>query len=330
LPVANQSLTENLLASGALQWPQPYPTVNRPDNSGVDDLWHAATNGRGRFVNAQSADELKLGMGQILQDITNQAGSHAGGGLASSSISLSNHAVYRVTFQPGWAGTVTKIDIDPVTGAELSNIWEAAAQLHNQLTILPPPDDKPWFTKRRIFTTDDSNATSAFRGSLIGATGLPYARRPARQWSVPARQPTNVGPASVRVRNGPLDDIVDTKPFSSGLNAPPRRNDPLLDVPDNKTSGPRVRAAPTRNATRVDDATGTRPGRTRTTCIAPTTPGWARSRIRTARYRRSAITTTSTRRRGSTTSTSAAAAPTGIRCWSEASARAVSRTTRST
>jgi type IV pilus assembly protein PilY1 len=176
LPVANQSLTENLLAAGTLQWPQPYPTVFKPDNSGVDDLWHAAINGRGRFVNAGSAAELKLGMGQILQDITNQAGSRAGVGLASSSISLSNHAVYRVTFQPGWAGTVTKIDIDVVTGAEVSNLWEAAQQLHNQLTIVTPDPtcatagSCPWFTGRKIFTTDDTNAAVPFLwGNLSGA-----------------------------------------------------------------------------------------------------------------------------------------------------------------
>ena len=140
LPVANQSVTENQLSAGALQWPQPLPErLSSPDNSGVDDLWHAAINGRGRFVNAGSADELKLGMGQILQDITNQAGSRAGVGLASSSITATNHAVYRVTFQPGWAGTVTKIDVDPVTGAENPvPIWEAAEQLHNQLTIVSP------------------------------------------------------------------------------------------------------------------------------------------------------------------------------------------------
>src|SRR5207244_10981861 len=134
LPIANQSLTENLLAAGTRQWPQPYPTVNRPDNSGVDDLWHAATNGRGRFVNAQSADELKLGMGQILEDITNQAGARAGVGFASSSISLSNHAVYQVTFQPGWARPLSTLDSDPVTGvANPVPIWEAAQPLHNPL-----------------------------------------------------------------------------------------------------------------------------------------------------------------------------------------------------
>ncbi|HEV8259055.1 MAG TPA: PilC/PilY family type IV pilus protein [Casimicrobiaceae bacterium] len=224
LPVANQSLTENLLASGALKWPQPYPTVNRPDNSGVDDLWHAATNGRGRFVNAQSADELKLGMGQILQDITNQAGSRAGVGLASSSISLSNHAVYRVTFQPGWAGTVTKIDVDPVTGAEISNLWEAAEQLHNQLTILPPPDDKPWFTKRKIFTTDDSNTAVPFLWANLSAAqqdslapGLPAVGAAVVEYL--RGNPTNEGVAlgQFRVRatasfgENFLGDIVDSQ-----------------------------------------------------------------------------------------------------------------------
>src|SRR5205085_4452713 len=96
LNILDQKNTEKSLVTGALQWPQPQPNVYKPDNSGVDDLWHAAMNGRGRFVNAQSADELKLGMGQILQDITNQAGARAGVALQSSSISAAgSHAICR-------------------------------------------------------------------------------------------------------------------------------------------------------------------------------------------------------------------------------------------
>jgi type IV pilus assembly protein PilY1 len=245
LPNANQSLTENLLAAGTLQWPQPYPTVNRPDNSGVDDLWHAATNGRGRFVNAQSAAELKLGMGQILQDITNQAGSRAGVGLASSSISLSNHAVYRVTFQPGWGGTLTKIEIDTVTGAEiLPPDWEAAEQLHNQLTILPAPDDKPWFTNRKIFTTDGSNTGVPFLWANLSpaqqdslAPGLPVVGQAVLEFL--RGNPTNEGVALGQFRVRPtatfittsgenfLGDIVDSQAVYVG---PP--NAPYLDGND--------------------------------------------------------------------------------------------------
>src|SRR5262249_17864310 len=155
LPIASQSTTESQLASGALKWPQPTPNTWHPDNSGVDDLWHAAINGRGRFVNAQSAAELKLGMGQMLQAITTQAGARAGAGFVSGSISASNHAVYLVTFQPGWAGTLTKEEIDTTTGAVTSTDWEAATQLSNQLTVTVA-DPMPWFTQRRIFTVKDA------------------------------------------------------------------------------------------------------------------------------------------------------------------------------
>src|SRR6185312_4507718 len=78
LAAGDQSGVESQLSTGALQWPQPYPTVNQPDASGVDDLWHASVNSRGRFVNADNADEIKVGMGAILADIANTAGSRAG------------------------------------------------------------------------------------------------------------------------------------------------------------------------------------------------------------------------------------------------------------
>ena len=251
LPIANQSLTENLLAAGTLQWPQPIPTVNKPDNSGVDDLWHAAINGRGRFVNASTAAELKLGMGQILQDITNQAGARAGAGFSSSSISLTNNAVYIVTFQPGWAGTLSKVSIDPVTGIE-SNvpIWEAATQLSAQLTPTVA-NPTPWFTNRNIFTVKDNGSggpgnpvpflwpklSGAQQDSL--APGQPAIGQAVLEFL--RGNPTNegVGAGQFRVRGtGPnggedfLGDIVDSQAVYVG---PP--NSPYNDSTDPGYSG---------------------------------------------------------------------------------------------
>jgi type IV pilus assembly protein PilY1 len=245
LPIANQSLTENLLSAGTLQWPQPYPNVYRPDNSGVDDLWHAAVNGRGRFVNAQTAAELKLGMGQILQDITNQAGSRAGVGLASSSISPTNNAVYRVTFQPGWGGTVDKFTVDPVTGVQSATpIWQAHVQLGKALTIVNP-GDTPWFTNRNIFTIDDAGAALPFLfGNLSAAQQDSLAPgQPAIASSVLEflrGNPTNEGVAlgQFRVRatdsfgENFLGDIIDSRAVYIG---PP--NWPYLDANDPGYSG---------------------------------------------------------------------------------------------
>jgi type IV pilus assembly protein PilY1 len=102
---------------------------------GVDDLWHAAVNGRGRFVNADSADELKLGMGQILQDIANNAGARAGAGFAATTLSATNHVVYRARFEPGWGGSLSKIEVDPKTGVLGTVDWEASTQLSTQLQV---------------------------------------------------------------------------------------------------------------------------------------------------------------------------------------------------
>jgi len=256
LPVANQSITEAALAKNppTLQWPQPVPTTWKPDNSGVDDLWHAAINGRGRFVNAQTAAELKLGMGQILEDITNQAGARSGAGFASGSISVTNHAVYIVTFQPGWAGTLSKVELDTKTGAELSTDWEAATQLSNQLAITVP-DPAPWFTNRHIFTVQDATMPAGGGGPGAAVPFLWADLSAAQQDSLAPGQPavgqavleflrgnpTNEGVAigQFRVRGtGPsgsedfLGDIVDSQAVYVG---PP--NFPYLDANDPGYSG---------------------------------------------------------------------------------------------
>jgi len=256
LPTASQSVTEQQLSAGSLQWPIITPNcgvctvANQPDNSGVDDLWHAAINGHGRFVNAGSAAELKLGMGQILQDITNQAGSRSGVGVAGSSISSANHAVYRVTFQPGWAGTVSKIDIDLVTGAEKTPpVWEAAEQLSNQLKITDPTcatsGSCPWFENRKIFTVDDTgtavpflwdNLSPAQQDSL--APGLPAVGQAVLEYlrGNPTNEGVSLGQFRVRATatfpdgtsgENFLGDIVDSSAVYVG---PP--NAPYIDAND--------------------------------------------------------------------------------------------------
>jgi type IV pilus assembly protein PilY1 len=222
LPASNPSLTMNQLAAGSRQWPQPYPTVNHPNNSGVDDLWHAAVNGRGQFVNANSAAQLELGMGQILQDITNQAGSRAAAGFVSNSISAGSNSVYEVSFQPGWGGDIIKVPVDPVTGVPGAPIWDAAKQLGSQLLIVNP-GDTPWFTNRKIFTVNDAGqAVPLLWGNLSAAQqdtlapGLPATGQAVLAFlrGSPTNEGISLGQFRVRatVASGEdfLGDIVDS------------------------------------------------------------------------------------------------------------------------
>jgi hypothetical protein len=320
LPSGNQSVVESQLTAGTLLWPKPQPTVYKPDQSGVDDLWHAAMNGRGRFVNAQSADELKLGMGQILQDVINQAGARAGVGFQSANVSGANNNVYRVRFEPGWGASLTKIQIDPTTGAEVANIWEASTQLTAQLAVVNP-GDTPWFTNRKIVTVDESKNPVPFLWASIGANEL-----------------DSLSPGKTARAKLVLEFLRGNRPTKAARSASSASASAACSATSStrrrSMSARRVRRiwTPTTRATRdVEDRLGavgraftsaptmaccmfsttppaTKPGRScRRSSSVPTRPAWAPFRTRMERCRRSSIISMSIRRRESPTSASAAA-----------------------
>ncbi len=232
LSAGNQSVTESQLKAGSLQWPKPYPSVNKPDNSGVDDLWHAAINGRGRFVNAQSADELKLGIGQVLADILNQSGARSGVGFLSRNLGPAANFVYSVGFEPGWGGSLAKLQVDPRTALIVSQAWEAATQLDAQLQVIPTVKDTPWFTERKIVTVDETGNAVPFLWGNLGtnqrdslAPGKPAARVKAIVEFLRGNR-AKEGPKlnQLRARTTALGDFVDSSAVYVGKPDAPYRD----------------------------------------------------------------------------------------------------------
>ncbi len=168
LATGNQTAIETQLSAGALQWTVPYPSTNQPDASGVDDLWHAAINARGRFVNAKSVAELQVGMGQILADALNTQGARSGVAFTSTNLSTAgNNYIYRATFQPSWGGTLVKVKID-ANAAEVSEVWHAEKQLALMLTpTIAIPD--PWKDSRKVVTMKTDGTTVPFLWDSIDA-----------------------------------------------------------------------------------------------------------------------------------------------------------------
>jgi hypothetical protein len=80
----------------------------------VDDLWHAAVNGHGLFVNARDPQELQAGMVRILKEAENLQASRRGAAFSSVAFSATDNFIYRVTIEPGWGGTLTKVEVDPL------------------------------------------------------------------------------------------------------------------------------------------------------------------------------------------------------------------------
>jgi type IV pilus assembly protein PilY1 len=244
--LAAGSATESGLAAGTVQWPQPqdslgHVNVFQPDNSGVDDLWHAAVNGRGQFVNAQSVDELKLGIGQVLADVAAQSGARIGAGFQSVNYSLAGgtNVYYRVTFEPGWAGSLTKVVYDPnLPPATAVEQWKAETQLTAKLLVVNP-GDTPWLTNRRIVTVNESGTAVPFLWANLGAHQQDSLWPPAvfskvqrEKWVVDylrgdsEREGSKLG--QFRKRSGPLGDIVDSSPVYVG----PKPNAPYRDTDD--------------------------------------------------------------------------------------------------
>jgi len=151
LPSRNVSGVEAKIAAGTLKWTTPTPNVYRPGTTGVDDLWHAAVTGRSQFVNARDPAELQTGMAAILSEIKNLQAARAGVAFGNVNFSETDNYIYRVTIEPGWGGTLTKVLLDPTTGTEAAISTKYHEKLKEQVTPATAGDE-PWYDDRKVVT----------------------------------------------------------------------------------------------------------------------------------------------------------------------------------
>jgi type IV pilus assembly protein PilY1 len=159
-------------------WPDPF---NGSDQRNIDDLWHAAVNGRGTFSSAANPVELLDALLSIMQNIEARIGS-------ASSVSINGDELYDEVssdirmFQAsynsdGWTGDVKAHQVDLETGSvEVdSYIWSAAAKLEDITPTariiatydgsqgIPFRYDDPGMTTELKDMLDASDATNAER-----------------------------------------------------------------------------------------------------------------------------------------------------------------------
>ncbi len=115
-------------------WPVP-----NTDTTKIDDLRHAAWNGRGEFLSAQNPGELVSGLRSAIQSIQGRVGSAASVAFNTGSLST-NSQVYLALFNSErWDGSLLAFDLDPNTGAISSTPdWSAAHKLTaRDLSVYP-------------------------------------------------------------------------------------------------------------------------------------------------------------------------------------------------
>jgi len=120
----------------------PFPDWPDPTSSSsakIDDLWHAAVNGRGKYLNAANPDQLVDSLLNISADIGRRIGSGA-------SLAVNGDQFYEVIdgdlriFQSeyhsgSWWGDLKSLKFDMESGELLTNspVWNAATALDNRV-----------------------------------------------------------------------------------------------------------------------------------------------------------------------------------------------------
>ena len=150
--------------SGACNWPVP---VNNSQPN-IDDLWHAAVNGRGTYFSATDPANLYTGLAAALAAIEARKGAAAAATTSNPNISAGDNNVFLSYFNAGkddWTGELLGKKIVTTTGAIDATIagWSAASQLDAN-------------TSRSIFTFDPAaaNRLKSFTWANLSAAEKAY------------------------------------------------------------------------------------------------------------------------------------------------------------
>jgi type IV pilus assembly protein PilY1 len=110
-----------------IEWPDP----EAAQAGKLDDQWHAAVNGRGRFLNASNPTELIDSLLAIMMDIELRIFSAAGVSINGDKLYEKLHPdilMFQTSyFSDGWTGDVKAYQVDPVTGEVNTSAYEWAA-----------------------------------------------------------------------------------------------------------------------------------------------------------------------------------------------------------
>ncbi|MDQ6639121.1 MAG: PilC/PilY family type IV pilus protein [Pseudomonadota bacterium] len=111
-------------------WPDPTLTYVNPDDynnpKSIDDYWHTAVNGRGRYFAATDPTSVIEGLADALAKIDDRLASGTADSVSTLQPTAGNNFAYSTSYKSGvWEGDVEARLIDPATGVPGAPIWKA-------------------------------------------------------------------------------------------------------------------------------------------------------------------------------------------------------------
>lgn len=212
----------------AYDHPPTWPDVSTiRDQRQIDDLYHAAVNGRGEIFNANTPALLATELSSALRDIIASLGSASGVTFNSATLE-SDSLIFSALFNStAWSGDVEARELDPSTGAITEDpAWRAADQLDAQspssrtiLTFSNGTGDGVPFRWDGTYDLLDTGQKGDLKTSPSGSTDLLGEERLSY-----LRGDTSEDGKIFRNRDGLLGDIVNSTPLFVGA--------PRLSWPD--------------------------------------------------------------------------------------------------
>jgi type IV pilus assembly protein PilY1 len=143
------------IKQGTLSWPNPVgdtPTA-------LDDLWHAAVNGRGVFFSASNPQELANSLSDTLNALKKRVGAGAAAATSNLQPVAGDNFAFTAQYQTqDWIGDVKARTIDLDSGAiSQVELWSAQAQLNGRT-----------HTSRTLFTFDSSDPYNSTSTTAVG------------------------------------------------------------------------------------------------------------------------------------------------------------------
>ncbi len=155
--------------NGTRNW--PVPTGNATN---IDDLWHAAVDGRGQYFSASEPNSLILGLKSALDSIKAVTGAASAAATSTLQPVQGDNDIYVAKFTSAlWYGDVLSYKIDPDTGVVASVndfTWSAQTELDKLVTGYGASSRKIWYAKPGA----TSLATAAFTYDNLDPTTQAY------------------------------------------------------------------------------------------------------------------------------------------------------------
>ncbi len=156
------------IKTGAINWPSPGTGSNLRT---VDDLWHAAVNGRGRYYSAGDSTTLRDGLMDALNNVQSRNGTAAASAVSNTQLSISN-SYYLPGYRTGeWTGDIKAGRLNAATGEPLAGIdWSAQAKLDARVAAAGAGADGrtiKYFSPAGAGNLQDFNLTNLTADSLL-------------------------------------------------------------------------------------------------------------------------------------------------------------------